>query len=382
MSEVPSPAASRAPFAEPIYVGGPLLPPLEVFVARLEEVWRSRWLTNGGAQHAELEARLRDELGTPSLLLFNNGTMALLAACRALHLEGEVLTTPFTFPATTHVLAWSGLDPVFCDVDPATMNLDPERLESRITPRTRAILAVHVYGTPCEVAALQEIADRHGLKVIYDAAHAFGVRVDGRGIGSFGDASAFSFHATKLFHTAEGGALACRDPAVADEAALLRNFGIRDEQTVELPGLNGKLSEVHAALGLAVLDALPEERRHRRELADGYREELSGLPGLGLPAALPEGSVQYFVVRVDGERFGCTRDELHLTLRAANVFARRYFYPLCSESPAYRRLPSADPRQLPEAHRAAREVLCLPLHSGVSLEQVRAISRVVRGAAG
>lgn len=372
-------ATPPTPFPQPIYVGSPPLPPLGELVAKLEEIWRSRWLTNGGAQHRELEARLRLTLGAPNLWLFNNGTMALLTACRALRLEGEVITTPFTFPATPHVLTWSQISPVFADIDPSTLNLDPSAVERLITARTSAILAVHVYGTPCAVEALQDIADRHGLKLIYDAAHAFGVTVGGRGIGTFGDASAFSFHATKLFHTAEGGALSCRDPQVAAEVALLRNFGIRNEEVVEVPGLNGKMNELQAALGLLVLEALPGERLHRLRLARAYCDELAGEPGVTLPEVGETSSLQYFVIRIDAARFGCSRDDLHRRLRELNVITRRYFHPLCSEYPFYRHLPSAAPERLPAAHLAARQVLCLPFHSGVSEDQVRAIAGLVRG---
>jgi dTDP-4-amino-4,6-dideoxygalactose transaminase len=245
------------PFDAPIYVARPRLPDFDSFVQRLRTVWESAWLTNGGAQQVELEKRLQQVLGVPGLALFNNGTTALLTACRALSLRGEVITTPFTFPATPHVLSWLGVTPVFADIDPVTLNIDPERIEALITERTTAILGVHVYGVPCDVVALEDIARHRGLKLVYDAAHAFGVRLHGRGIGTFGDASAFSFHATKAFHTAEGGALACRAPEVARHAALLRNFGILNEEEVEIPGLNGKMNELQAALGLAVLDELP-----------------------------------------------------------------------------------------------------------------------------
>ena len=271
------------PFDTPVHVVRPRLPDLEGFVERLRTIWASGWLTNGGAQHLELELRLRHMLGVPSLSLFNNGTMALLTACRALSLRGEVITTPFTFPATPHVLSWLGATPVFADIDPATLTIDPDRIEPLITPQTTGILAVHVYGTPCDVDRLEAIARRHGLKLVYDAAHAFGVRVGGRGIGTFGDASAFSFHATKVFHTAEGGALACSDPELAGHAALLRNFGIRSEEEVELPGLNGKMNELQAALGLSVLDDLADEWRTRLQLSAVYRDALADLPGLAQP---------------------------------------------------------------------------------------------------
>ena len=373
------PADPRTPFDTPVHVVRPRLPDLEGFVERLRTIWASGWLTNGGAQHIELELRLQQMLGVSSLSLFNNGTMALLTACRALSLHGEVITTPFTFPATPHVLSWLGATPVFADIDRATLTIDPDRIEALITPRTTGILAVHVYGTPCDVDRLEDIARRHRLKLVYDAAHAFGVRVGGRGIGTFGDASAFSFHATKVFHTAEGGALACSDPELAAHAALLRNFGIRSEEEVELPGLNGKMNELQAALGLSVLDDLADEWRARLRLSAVYRDALADLPGLALPGpAAAEGGLLYYVIRVDGDRFGCSRDELQRRLRELNVFTRKYFYPLCSDYPCYRHLASAAPSALPVAREAAGQVLCLPLHAGVAPEQAAAIGLMIR----
>ncbi len=373
------PADPRTPFDTPVHVVRPRLPDLEGFVERLRTIWASGWLTNGGAQHIELEVRLQQMLGVPSLSLFNNGTMALLTACRALSLHGEVITTPFTFPATPHVLSWLGATPVFADIDRATLTIDPDRIEALITPRTTGILAVHVYGTPCDVDRLEDIARRHRLKLVYDAAHAFGVRVGGRGIGTFGDASAFSFHATKVFHTAEGGALACSDPELAAHAALLRNFGIRSEEEVELPGLNGKMNELQAALGLSVLDDLADEWRARLRLSAVYRDALADLPGLALPGpATAEGGLLYYVIRVDRDRFGCSRDELQRRLRELNVFTRKYFYPLCSDYPCYRHLASAAPSALPVAREAAGQVLCLPLHAGVAPEQAATIGLMIR----
>jgi dTDP-4-amino-4,6-dideoxygalactose transaminase len=371
--------APLVPFSHPIHVGRPLLPDQDRFVEKLRTIWSAGWLTNGGAQHAELEERLRHTLDVPCLSLFNNATMALLVACKALRLTGEVITTPFTFPATPHVLDWNHLTPVFADIDPITLNLDHARIEALITPRTSAVLAVHVYGTPCDVEAIQDIADRHGLKVIYDAAHAFGVNVGGKGIGAFGDASAFSFHATKLFHTAEGGALTCRDPHLAARVDLLRNFGIRNAEDVELPGLNGKMNELQAALGLLVLEALPEERRQRLAVARAYETRLAGVAGLTLrPPADEASSLQYFVIRIDQGTFGCSRDQLQLKLRDFNVLTRKYFYPLCSDYPCYRDLPSAEPARLPVARAAAQQVLCLPLHAGVSTAQAETICRMIR----
>lgn len=372
-------AAPLTPFPTPIHVARPRMPDFAAFVERLRAVWDAAWLTNGGAQQMALEARLRQLLAVPHLSLFNNGTMALLTAGRALALHGEVITTPFTFPATPHVLSWLGATPVFADIDPVTLNIDPDRVEALITPRTTAILAVHVYGTPCDVDRLERIARRHGLKLIFDAAHAFGVRVGERGIGSFGDMSAFSFHATKMFHTAEGGALTCNDAEAARHVALLRNFGIRDEEVVELPGLNGKMNELQAALGLTLLDELAAERSARMEADAIYRQGLADLPGLTLPRAPhDEAGPLYFVIRVDRRRFGCSRDELQLRLRELNVFTRKYFYPLCSDYPSYCHLPSASPASLPIAREAADQVLCLPLHSDVRPEQAATIGQMIR----
>ena len=343
------------------------MPPLVDLMARLEQVWDKRQLTNIGAQHEQLEAALGQRLDVRELSLFTNGTAALITAIRALDLAGDVITTPFTFPATPHALSWSGLTPVFCDIDPVTLNIDPDAVERAMTPRTSAILAVHVYGTPCDVAALQRVADRHRVRIVYDAAHAFGARIDGRGIGAFGDVTMFSFHATKLFHTAEGGALACDDPDLKARIDDMRNFGIHGPDTVAAIGLNGKMTELQAALGLCVLERLDDEVARRRQLVNRYAERLDSLEGitwLRSPHG-PGGSCQYAVVRVDEARFGCSRDVLQEELRAFNVFTRKYFFPLCSEYDCYRALPSAAASHLPVATRAAREVLCLPLYGGL-----------------
>lgn len=368
-----------APFEKPVYVTRPLLPDLSEYAAKLAEVWSSGWLTNAGRMHEELEGALSRLLRAPGLSLFNNGTIALLTACRALELKGEVITTPFTFPATPHVVAWSGATPVFCDVDPRTLTIDAAKIESLITPKTSAILGVHVYGMPCDVAAIQKIADRHGLKVLYDGAHAFGAEIDGRPIADFGDMTMFSFHATKLFHTAEGGALAPRDPALKARIDLLKNFGIMNETDVALPGINGKMNELQAALGLVVLRGLDEERRARAAVAALYRERLGVLEGLtcfSLPAGVRD-SLQYFVVRVDAARAGATRDALYAKLREYNVVARRYFYPLCSDQPCYRDLPSARPERLPAARLAASEVLALPFYGALKARDAERICDVI-----
>src|SRR5688572_18317380 len=270
------------PFDEPIYVTRPVLPPLEALHSRLAEIWSARWLTNVGEQHERLDRAIREYLGVPEVSLFNNGTIALLAALRALGIRGEVITTPFTFPATPHAISWSGATPVFADIDPVTLTLDPARVEALITPKTTAILPVHVYGIPCDVVALQSIADRYGLKLVYDAAHAFGTRIDGVGIGNFGDASMFSFHATKLFHSAEGGALTCGNRTSREAFDHLKNFGILNQDAVGDVGINGKMNELQAALGLAVLDCVPDELRRRHAIIARYQERLAGIAGLAL----------------------------------------------------------------------------------------------------
>lgn len=367
------------PFAEPIYVTRPLLPPLEALQARLAEIWEARWLTNDGPQHVRLTQAVSDYLSVPHVSLFNNGTIALLAAARALGMRGEVITTPFTFPATPHAISWSGATPVFCDIDPVMMTLDPARVEELITPRTTGILAVHVYGLPCDVAALQAIANRRGLRLVYDAAHAFGVTVNGVGIGNFGDASMFSFHATKLFHTAEGGALTTTRIDSKTQFDHLKNFGILNQEEVELVGINGKMNELQAALGLSVLECVADELARRRAIIARYRERLADIDGVSLMPE-PEGvenSCQYFVVRIDRRRFGRSRDDLFERLKSYNVFARKYFYPLCTDYACYRDLPSAAAGHLPVAHEVVEQVLCLPLYGTLALSDVDRICEIV-----
>lgn len=369
------------PFDDPIFVTRPLLPPLAEVVARLEEVWASRWLTNAGAQHERLEAALRDHLRVPQLSLFNNGTIALMTAVRSLGLSGSVVTTPFTFPATPHSLVWSGLTPVFCDIDPSRLTIDPAAVEAAIRPDTTAILGVHVYGVPCHLDELQAIANRRGLKLIYDGAHVFGTTVGGRGIGAFGDVTMFSFHATKLFHTAEGGALACGTPELKASIDHLKNFGILNQEEVDVPGINGKMNELQAALGLAVLDHIGPEMAARRAIVNRYRSRLEGVRGLTLMPQLPgvTESFQYFVIRIDRAGFGRSRDEVQTLLKAANVLTRKYFYPLCSDYPCYSGLDSARAEGLPAAHRAVQEVLCLPIYGTLPLDAVDQICDLLLG---
>ena len=367
------------PFPEPIYVTRPLLPPVPALAERLNDIWAAKWLTNAGAQHVELEDAIRRVLQVEQLSLFNNGTIALLCAIRALELTGEVITTPFTFPATPHALAWSGITPVFADIDPDRLTLDPARVEERITPKTTGILAVHVYGVPCDVDGLAAVAAKHGLRLLYDGAHAFGVRIGGTGIGRYGDATMFSFHATKLFHTAEGGAIACGDAALRHRIERLNNFGIADQETVECVGLNGKMNELQAALGLEVLRELDVEIRRREQVLRRYRERLGNVAGLRLMPQLPDvdSSYQYCTIRIDAASFGRSRDGIQALLKTYNVFARKYFFPLCSDYDCYRDLPSAKADCLPISQTAASQVLCLPLYGALPLDAVDAICDII-----
>lgn len=367
------------PFNERIYVTSPLLPSLDVVMRRLAEVWDSRWLTNNGRQNALLEAALRERLSVRHLSLFNNGTIALFAAVKALELHGDVITTPFTFPATPHALLWNNVTPVFVDIDPVRLTLDPNRVAAAITPRTTGILGVHVYGVPCDVHSLQAIADRHGLKVIYDAAHAFGTTIGNVSVGAFGDMTMFSFHATKLFHTAEGGALACADDRLRDEINHLRNFGIVDPETVSGVGLNGKMSELQSALGLAVLDCLEPEIVERRRRLDLYTRLLAPVAGVSMAARVRgvDSNPQYCAIRIDADVFGCSRDVVHDELLKYNVVTRKYFFPLCTDYPSYKQLPSASPDNLPVARRVAGEVLCLPLYGTLDLAAIEQICEVI-----
>jgi dTDP-4-amino-4,6-dideoxygalactose transaminase len=368
------------PFEEPVYITRPLLPDLERFCEKLKDIWGTKWLTNHGVQHNLLEIKLRDLLKVPCLSLFNNGTIALIVACRSLRLSGDVITTPFTFPATPHVLTWNNIRPVFCDIDPVTMNIDPNLIASRMTPQTTGILAVHVFGTPCDVAGIQEIADHYDLKVIYDAAHAFGVEIEGGGIGNFGDISMFSFHATKLFHTAEGGALAFKDPNLKGQSDLLKNFGIKNEEEVVMPGINGKMNEIQAALGLIVLDYIDEERKKRESLAETYRKCLKDIEGITTSEneGRVTGNCHYCVIRIDGARFGKDRDYVYEKFKEYNVFTRKYFYPLCSDYAYYRQLPSSASVDLPIAHRVVREVLSLPLYGALTCNDVERICDLLK----
>ena len=367
------------PFKDPIYITRPMLAGLEEVNKELIEIWESQWLTNGGQKHQALEEELKKTLKVPELSLFNNGTIALIVAIQSLRLSGEVVTTPFTFPATTHVLPWNNISPIFCDIDETTLTIDPAKLEGMITPKTTAILGVHVYGMPCHVKEIQEIADRYGLRIIYDAAHAFGTEIDEIGIGNFGDISMFSFHSTKLFHTIEGGALTCKDPHLKARIDLLKNFGIKNEEEVVMPGINGKLNEIQAAVGLINLRHIDEERQKRARIVDAYQQHLNGIPGITvfeIPSNVRK-SYQYFMIRI-GKEFGLSRDKVHLELKKYNVITRKYFYPLCSNYSCYRHLPSSSLSNLPVAERVVKEVLCLPLYGALKLPDVEKICDLIR----
>lgn len=363
---------------KPIYVTRPHLPPLSEFIPYLESIWESGTLTNGGPMHRRLEQALAEYLGVDHVALVANGTVGLITALQALQISGEVITTPYSFVATAHALLWNGIRPVFADIEPDSFNLDPARIEAAITPATTAIMPVHCYGNPCAVEAIQRIADRHGLKVIYDAAHAFGVRHRGQSILGHGDLSVLSFHATKAFHTFEGGAIVCPDAAIKERIDRLKNFGIVDETTVVAPGINGKMSEINAAFGLLELKHIDGTLARRRAIDRLYRQLLAGVPGIVCPEAAPNGedNCSYFPILVD-ERRPLDRDALYHRLREHQIYARRYFYPLISDFPMYRDLPSASPERLPEAGRMARTVLCLPIYPTLTDAEVTRIADLV-----
>lgn len=348
------------------YVTQPFMPPLAEFMPYLEAIWRNRWLTNAGPFHEELEAELADYLDVPHVALVANGTIALILALRALDLAGEVITTPFSFVATSQAIEWNNLVPVFADIDPATCNLDPDAIEAAITPRTAAILPVHCFGRPCDVDRIQEIADRHGLPVIYDAAHGFGVRTRGTGLLRYGDMSTLSFHATKVFNTFEGGAITCTTAAARQRLASLRNFGFTGHTTVSTTGMNGKMSEVQAAFGLLQLRHINEAIARRGEVSAFYRRALGDVRGITMlaPPEDVELNHSYFPVLVDDD-YPMSRDALHARLEARGIGTRRYFYPLICDMPAYRDMPAAQ-AALPHARRIGDQVLCLPIFPDIS----------------
>ena len=351
-----------------ITVTAPLLPDLEEFHSLLKEIWDSKWVTNNGSFHKQLEKELADYLKVPYVSLFTNGTLPLLTALQALRVTGEVITTPYSFVATTHSIWWNGCKPVFVDIDPATGNIDPDAIEAAITNKTTAIMPVHVYGKPCDVKRIQEIADRYGLKVIYDAAHAFGVEVDGESILNAGDMSTLSFHATKVYNTLEGGAMIMHDAETKKRIDYLKNFGFAGETSVVAPGINSKVDEVRAAYGILNLRQVDAAIEARHQVAIKYREALRPVEGISFMDDMPgvKHNYSYFPIFVDAEKYGMTRDELYEKMKNHNVLGRRYFYPLISTFSAYRGLPSSAPENLPNAHKMADSVICLPMHHELS----------------
>ena len=362
-----------------ITVTSPLLPDLGELNDYLKDIWSRKWITNNGHYHRELEAALCDYLKVPYISLFTNGTLPLITALQALRITGEVITTPFSFVATTHALWWNGIKPVFVDIDPATCNLDPEKIEAAITPRTTAIMPVHVYGKPCDTARIQEIADKYGLKVIYDAAHAFGVEVNGRSVLEAGDMSTLSFHATKVYNTIEGGALVMHDEKTKQRVDYLKNFGFAGETTVVAPGINSKMDEVRAVYGLLNLKQVDAAIEARRQVAIRYREALRGVDGITFFDDMPgvRHNYSYFPIFVDAEKYGMTRDELYFRMKERGVLGRRYFYPLISEFSTYRGLESATRENLPVAHEMADRVICLPMHHELTEKDIKKIIDII-----
>jgi dTDP-4-amino-4,6-dideoxygalactose transaminase len=367
------------PFAEPIYVTRPTLPDRKAVYEKIDEIWDSQWVTNNGRQHRFFESKLKDYLNTPNVSVFCNGTMALQMACQALRLSGEVITTPFTFAATPHVLYWNNLKPVFCDIEPDTFNLDPKRIESLISPQTSAILPVHTFGYPCDIEAIQKIADSYGIRVIYDAAHCFGVEINDNPIGIFGDLSMFSFHATKVFHTFEGGALTFKDNSIKERLELSKNFGFKNEETIVMPGINGKMNEFQAAIGILMLEIIEDEIRKRKELTMVYRDRLKNIAGINFRGDIPGVKHNYynFAVTIDTNEFGISRDKLYNTLKEYNIFTRRYFYPLCSRFQCYSNYPSSAPENLPVAEKISKSILTLPLYGTLREEDIHKICDVI-----
>ena len=375
-----------------ITVTSPLLPDLGEFNEMLKQIWDSKWITNMGQFHKQLEEALAAYLHVPYVCLFTNGTLPLITALQALRITGEVITTPYSFVATTHAIWWNGCKPVFVDIDPSTGNMDPNKIEASITPATTCIMPVHVYGKPCDTKGIQEIADKYGLKIIYDAAHAFGVEVPAdqyglpaydesgmSGIMNAGDMSTLSFHATKVYNTIEGGALVVRDKKMKQRIDQLKNFGITDEVTVVAPGINGKMDEIRSAYGLLNLKQVDEAIEARHQVTIKYREALKDVPGLLFFEDMPgvRHNYSYFPIFVDKEKYGMTRDDLYFKMKAQGVFSRRYFYPLISNFPTYSGLNSANKQNLPIGNKMAEDVLCLPMHHALTSKDLEKILNLV-----
>ena len=363
-----------------IFVTQPLLPDLADVKKELAEIWDSKWLTNMGKKHNELELRLKDTLKAPNVSLFNNGTIALMVAIKALDLPygSEVITTPFTFAATPHCISWNGLKPVFCDIEPNTMTIDADRIENLITPNTSAILGVHVYGFPCDVEKIDKIAKKYNLKVIYDAAHAFTTEINGRGIGTFGDITMFSFHATKLFNTIEGGCLTFNNPDLVKKIYNLRNFGIQSEELVEEVGINGKLNEIQAAVGIENLKLYKAEQEKRKQIKDFYNENISKIKGIRIPrmSANVTDSYQYYPIIIEDD-YPVTRNELYEKFKTKNILTRKYFYPACTDYECYKNALTVKLVDLSVVNDLKNRVLCLPLYGSLNKEELETILEVL-----
>lgn len=363
-----------------ITVTSPLLPNLDEFQDLLKDIWEKRWITNNGSYHQQLEKALAEYLKVPFVSLFTNGTLPLITALQALRITGEVITTPYSFVATTHALWWNGIKPVFVDIDPNNGCLDPNKIEAAITPKTTAIMPVHVYGMPCNTKAIQDIADKYGLKVIYDAAHVFGVEVNGESILNAGDMATLSFHATKVYNTIEGGAMIMHDEKTKQRIDFLKNFGFANEIEVVAPGINSKMDEMRSAYGLLNLKQVDNAIKARHEVADKYREALRGVPGISYWEDITgvKHNYSYLPIFVDSKEYGMTRDELYFKMRDENVYGRRYFYPLISTFSTYRGLPSATKENLPIATKMADEVICLPMHHALSDDDIHRVVRCIQ----
>lgn len=363
-----------------ITVTSPLLPDLKEFIPYLEDIWERKWLTNNGHYHQELEKALCEYLKVPYISLFTNGTLPLITALQALRITGEVITTPYSFVATTHSLWWNGIKPVFVDIDPITCNLNPDKIEAAITPQTTAIMPVHVYGTPCDTKKIQAIADKYGLKIIYDAAHAFGVEINGKSVLECGDMSTLSFHATKVFNTVEGGALICHDAKTKQRIDYLKNFGFAGETEVVAPGINSKMDEIRSAYGLLNLKQVDLAIARRKEVAKQYRIGLKDISGITFMNDLPgiRHSYTYFPIFINTAQYGMTRDELYFIMKENEILGRRYFYPLISNFSTYRGLSTANRENLPVAHRIADSVICLPMYAELTDADVSRVLEVIR----
>lgn len=361
---------------KPILVTQPSLPNLDEFHASLKEIWNSKWITNNGTFHQQFEIELAKHLGVKYISIFNNGTIALLTALQALEIKGEVITTPYSFVATANSIMWNNLTPVFCDVDPIYGNLDAAKIENLITPDTTAIMPVHVYGTPCDVVAIQQIADKHQLKVIYDAAHAFGVEINNNSILNYGDLSVLSFHATKAFNTVEGGAIISHDAATKEKIDQLKNFGITGETTVVAPGINGKVNELTAAYGLLQLKTIDNDIDKCKTITAYYKKQLAGIEGLQCMPDVKNTKLNYsyFPIFIDEAKFGMNRDELYQKLKENNIFGRRYFYPLITDFPTYQFF---DSEALSNAKEIANQVICLPIYATLTQDEVNYITAII-----